>query len=305
MPHSGVLISNPAAGQKDHAKRLAGIERALVAGGWEVAVRSTAGPGHATELARAAAAEGAGAVFAFGGDGTVREVAAGLLGSSVPLGILPGGTVNLLALALGLPRDPVAAAAAVPHLERSPFDVGLAGSTPFLMMVSAGLDAAALSRTRRSWKRWLGEGAVGAQALFEWWRYAYPALTVESTPEVESESREASFAVAANIPFFGGPLRLVPQARPFDGRLDLLTFGGRGRRATLGFAWDAWRGRHLQRPDVAWGKVDAVTFRAPHGVLAQIDGDVCPEPFPLSIRLGPERLWVLRQPLPSPGRPPR
>lgn len=305
MPGSGVLISNPAAGQRDHARRLAAIERALAAGGWAVATRSTAGPGHATELARAAAAEGAGAVFAFGGDGTVREVAAGLLGSTVPLAILPGGTVNLLALALGLPGDPVAAAAAVPRLERSPFDVGLAGATPFLMMVSAGLDAAALARTRRAWKRWLGEGAVGAQALFEWWRYAYPALTVDSTAEAESESREASFAVVANIPFFGGPLRLVPQARPDDGRLDLLTFRGRGRGATLGFAWDAWRGRHLQRPDVAWGKVDTVTLRAPRGVLAQIDGDVCPEPFPLTVRLGPERLWVLRQPPSSPGRPPR
>jgi diacylglycerol kinase (ATP) len=302
VPHVGTLISNPAAGQSHHGKQLAAIERALAAGGWEVATRSTAGPGHATELARTAAAAGAEAVFAFGGDGTVRETAAGLLGTTVPLGILPGGTVNLLALALGLPGHPVAAAAAVPQLEKSPFDVGLAGATPFLMMVSAGLDATALSRTRRSWKRWLGEGAIGAQALFEWWRYAYPSLTVESTAEGERESQEASFAVVANIPFFGGPLRLVPQARPDDGRLDLLTFRGRGRRATLGFAWDAWRGAHLRRPDVHWGKVDSVTLRATAGMLAQIDGDVCTELFPLTVRLGPERLWVLRQPSQPPRR---
>ena len=52
-------------------------------------------------------------VFSFGGDGTAREVAAGLLGGPAALGVLPGGTANLLALALGLPRDPVAAAAAL------------------------------------------------------------------------------------------------------------------------------------------------------------------------------------------------
>ena len=54
-------------------------------------------------------------VFAYGGDGTAREVAAGLLGGPAALGVLPGGTANLLALSLGLPRDPVAAAAALPR----------------------------------------------------------------------------------------------------------------------------------------------------------------------------------------------
>src|SRR6185295_10693296 len=66
-------------------------------------------PGHATELAREQGRE-LEVVFVFGGDGTMREAAAGLLGSPAALGLIPGGTVNVLGLSLGLPREPVAAA---------------------------------------------------------------------------------------------------------------------------------------------------------------------------------------------------
>src|SRR5690349_4086155 len=134
------LIDNPKAGQRQHAHLRDAILAALRRGGFDVEDVPTAGPGDATRLAREIAAAGwSDTVLAFGGDGAVREVAEGLLGSEVTLGILPGGTVNLLAQALGLPGDPVAAAAALPSLATRPLDVGLAGESPFLMMVPAGL----------------------------------------------------------------------------------------------------------------------------------------------------------------------
>src|SRR5947207_1990230 len=99
------LIYNPRSGRQRHARVLEAILAALRQGGFAVEPVPTASPGQATALARDRSRE-AEVVFAFGGDGTMREVAAGLLGSPAALGFLPGGPANLRARSLGLPWDP-------------------------------------------------------------------------------------------------------------------------------------------------------------------------------------------------------
>lgn len=231
-------------------------------------------------------------VFAFGGDGTAREVAAGLLGGPAALGVIPGGTANLLALALGLPREPVAAAARLRSLPARPFDVGLAGGDPFLMMVSAGLDSHLLGslNTRLKWR--FGKPAILGQGVFAWWRYGYPALELVA----DGERLDATFAAVSNTPFYAGAFRLAPEARPDDGWLELTRFRGTGRLATLGFILDLLRSAHVRRRDVEVRRVREVTFTAPAGALAQVDGDVCQERLPFAARLAPERLLVLAPP---------
>ena len=272
------LIYNPRSGRQRHARVLDAILAALRGGGFDVEPVPTAFAGQATALAREHR-EGSEVVFAFGGDGTAREVAAGLL----------GGTANLLALALGLPREPVAAAAALCRLPARPFDVGLAGPDPFLMMVSAGLDAAALTAldTRLKWR--FGKAAILGQGLREWWRYAYPALALTA----DGEPLAATFAAVANTPYYGGAFRLAPAARTDDGWLELVRFTGSGRAATLGFFGDLLRSAHVRRRDVEVRRVREVTFAAPAGSPAQVDGDICPQQLPLTVRLAPERLLVL------------
>jgi diacylglycerol kinase (ATP) len=284
------LIDNPAAGQRQHARLLTAILAELRRGGFAVTAAPTAGPGDATRLAREIAAAGeAEAVLAFGGDGTVREVAEGLLGSDVALGILPGGTVNLLARALGLPGDPVAAAAALAGLSARSLDVGLAGASPFLMMVSAGLDARVLSILDGDLKRRFGQAGILWQGLAEWWRYPYPDLTLSA----DGRPLAATFVAVANIPLYAGPYRLVPDARPDDRRLDLLLFRG-GRAATLSFALHLLFGaRHIRRKNVALLSAEEVILQGPAGLVAQVDGDLCREALPVRIRLAPERLRVL------------
>jgi len=235
-------------------------------------------------------------VFSYGGDGTAREVAAGLLGGPAALGVLPGGTANLLALALGLPRDPAAAAAVLRDLPPRPFDVGLAGGVPFLMMVSAGLDAAMLASLDTQLKWRFGKPALIGQGLREWWRYPYPML--EAT--VDGERLEASFVSVSNIPYYAGAYRLAPQARTDDGLFELVLFRGTGRRATFAFAFDVLRAAHVRRRDVEVRQVRELLLSGPAGALAQVDGDVCQERLPLSVRLAPERLLVLA-PDPVPG----
>jgi diacylglycerol kinase (ATP) len=289
------LIYNPRSGRQRHARVLDTLLATLRSGGFDVEPVPTAFAGQATALARELGRE-AEAVFAFGGDGTAREVAAGLLGGRAALGVLPGGTANLLALALGLPNDPVAAAARMGSLPARPFDVGLAGGIPFLMMVSAGLDVALLAAldTRLKWR--FGKGAFVWQGLREWWRYPYPALEVVA----DGEPLDATFVSVSNIPFYAGAFRLTPDARPDDGLLELALFRGAGRAATLSFALDVARSAHLRRRDFEIRRVREVVLHGPAGTGAQVDGDLCEERLPLSVRLSPETLTVLA-PDPVPG----
>ncbi|HEY4595699.1 MAG TPA: diacylglycerol kinase family protein, partial [Thermoanaerobaculia bacterium] len=242
---SAALIYNPRSGRQRHAQVLDALLTALRGGGLDVEPVPTAFPGQATALARERR-QSAEVVFAFGGDGTAREVASGLMGGPAALGVLPGGTANLLALALGLPRDPVAAAAALLRLPVRPFDVGLAGGVPFLMMVSAGLDAVLLATLNTRLKWLFGKPAIAGQGLREWWRYPYPALEVTA----DGERLEASFVSVSNIPYYAGAYRLAPAARTDDGRFELVLFRGTGRAATAAFALDVVRSRHARRRDV-------------------------------------------------------
>jgi diacylglycerol kinase (ATP) len=282
------LIYNPRSGRQRHARVMDAILAALRRGGFDVEPVPTAFAGQATALARELARE-AEAVFAFGGDGTIREAACGLLGSPAALGILPGGTTNVLARALGLPADPVMAAGVMGTLPVRPLDVGLAGDHPFLMMVSAGLDASALAALDARLKWRFGKGAIAAQACREWWRYAYPRLEISA----DGERVSAGFAAVANIPLYGGAFRLAPEARSDDGWLDLVLFRGTGRAATLSFTFDLARSAHLRRRDVEVRRVREVVFHGPDGAPAQVDGDVCQERLPFTARLASERLMVL------------
>lgn len=284
------LIYNPTSGRQRHARTLDTILATLKGGGFDVEPVPTAFPGQAEELARERARAGLEVVIAYGGDGTAREVAAGLLGTPAALGVLPGGTANLLALALGLPRDPVRAAAVLGIAPARPIDAGIAGESPFLMMASAGVDASVLATldTRLKWR--FGKPAIVYQSLVGWWRYTYPPLEVV----VDGERMDASFAAVSNIPYYAGPYRLAPDARPDDGLFELLVFRGTGRLATLSFAADLLRwAAHVRRSDVVVRQVREVLLAGPAGAAAQIDGDLCQETLPLRIRLAPDRLTVL------------
>ncbi|HEX2252704.1 MAG TPA: diacylglycerol kinase family protein [Thermoanaerobaculia bacterium] len=293
-----VLLYNPAAGRGRPRRFLAALGEALRGGGFGTHAIATEGPGDATRLAAAAAEEGAEAVFVLGGDGTVREAAAGLLGGEVPLAILPGGTTNVLARALGLPPDALSAARVHATAPVRRLDVGLCAGVPFLMMASAGFDAFVLGRLDPQLKRRLGRAGIVLQGLRELRRYAWPRLELT----VDGAQREASFAAVCNIPYYAGRYQLVPGARFDDRRLDLVTFSGDGYLDTLGFALDLARGRHLRRSDVTVSPVSEVVIHGPAGAHVQIDGDLCGERVPVTLTLAEATLPVLAPLGPPPGR---
>jgi diacylglycerol kinase family enzyme len=286
----GALLYNPAAGRRRAERLRDALLAVLAAGGWEIEAVATGAPGDATtiagELARGGRVE---AVFALGGDGTLREVATGLLGSEVALAPLPAGTTNVLARALGIPLRPLAAAQALAVARRRPLAVGLCGATPFLMMVSAGLDAAIMGAlSGRAKARW-GQGAVVAQGLASWWGYRFPPL-VARWPGGEASG---SFVAVCNIPLYAGPFAMAPTARADDDRLEVVLLRGGGRLTTLGFSADLVRGRHLRRGDVVSACVEEVELSGPPALPLQVDGDPCRESLPVRVRVASQRLQVL------------
>ncbi|MCP4660663.1 MAG: diacylglycerol kinase family lipid kinase [bacterium] len=284
-----VLIYNPTSGRQVSGRLLPAVLEPLRAAGFEIEPLPTRGPGDATRLARRAAATGIEVAFAMGGDGTLREVAAGLVGSDVALGPLPAGTANVFALACGLPRQAPAAARVLGDCTAQEIDVGMAGEEPFLMLTSCGLDAEVMAHQDERLKRVLGRGAFAWTLLHRWWSYRYPELEVG----LGGRSERATLVAVCNIPYYGGRIRIAPGADFRDRRLDCVLFRGRGRAATLGFLRDLAWGRHLRRSDVEVVAAREVEIAGPPELKVQIDGDSLPLESPLTIGLARERLRVL------------
>jgi YegS/Rv2252/BmrU family lipid kinase len=286
-----LLIHNPAAGGRDTRRLLEAVVASLSARGFETAVEETRHPGHATELARRAVGEGsAEIVFACGGDGTLREVAAGLHGSKVPIGLVPAGTTNVLARGLGIPRKSLAAANCY-DATRSPIrkiDVGHCNGTIFLMMASIGVDAEVLRQTSTERKRRWGRMAILATAVSTIRTFSYPKIQAR----LGQQSHDFSFLAACNIRYYGGSFQLAPDAEPDDGVLDVLLFEGSAMR-TLGLLRDVVLRRHRRRRDLAIVRAPSIRIEGDQLVTYQCDGDWFEARLPFEIEISEPRLRVL------------
>lgn len=290
MKRPAVLIFNPRSGRQQAERLVPRLVRLLSAGGYDLEALATNAPGHATELARRAVEERAPeVVFGLGGDGTLREVAAGLIGTGVALGTLPAGTTNVLPTALGLSRDPLAVAQTLTTCRPRDFDVGMAGEVPFLMMLSCGFDAAVMAGQQMELKRLFGRSAIAFDVMRRFSSYLLPQIEMR----VDGLAERASFVALCNIPLYAGSFRLAPDAADDDGRLDMILFRGRSRTALAGLMRDLLIGWHVRRSDVVYVPVEEVELLGPADLDVQIDGDVIAVEWPLTVRVVPGGLRVL------------
>jgi diacylglycerol kinase family enzyme len=226
-----LLIANATAQQVTPWK-VTVIESAL-ASAFDVDVVLTKRGGHAIHLARGAAHEGVDLVVALGGDGTVNEVVNGLAGTSVPMAILPGGGVNVLARSLGVPNDPIEATAHLLRIRNRPprrVPLGRADGRYFTFSCGVGLDGAIVQQVerRRALKRAGRTGYYAVTALrvfFARYGRSRPKVHVRWGPALEHRRDGLFLAIAQKsdpFTYLGRrAFRLCPQA-DLQGGLDLL-----------------------------------------------------------------------------------
>jgi diacylglycerol kinase family enzyme len=221
----GLLIYNPAAGQRDRRAQMRAVSERVKARGLELINAPTGAPGHATEIVRSFLPSGLDVVVVCGGDGTISEAARGLAGSAVPLAILPGGTSNVLARELSIPLGLEEATALLFDGERRTARLLLANDRPFLLWAGIGLDARIMGRMLPFLKRWLGRTGIFVTVATEFFRYEFPRLEVT----VDGVRHEATFVVVCHARRYAGDWIIAPEASLDADEMEVLLFSGRSR----------------------------------------------------------------------------
>lgn len=284
-----LVIVNPAArgGRRAEAEAVAAL-RAL---GCAPRIVRTEAPGHAAQLAGAAADSAV--IYVLGGDGTVMEVVGARVGYATPIGILPGGTGNQLARHFGIPlRVGPAVHALVAGVAR-PFDLGrLDDGRYFALAAGLGVDAAMIAGASPAAKRRFGVAAYVLSAA----RAAFSArpFPVRITIDGVTEEREASLAMIANVgAIMDGRFRLGPHARPDDGLLDVCVLSPDGAADAMLLASRMLRGVFPPDTRLWYAQGRRIRIEAPAGVPAEADGELLQRPI-LSAEVVPNGANFLR-----------
>jgi YegS/Rv2252/BmrU family lipid kinase len=238
-----LVITNPAAA-RTRPRSVDAIMRTLDAAGWNAELAATTGPGDARRLAAEGVARGVDIVAVFGGDGTTMQAAAALVGTDVSLGVLPGGTGNLLAGNLRIPSSPARAAQALVTAKPRRFDLGrmqrVDGLHYFAVACGAGYDALVMAGTPTALKRRWGMGAYVATTLrlIGEIRSTAHVITIDG---VEYDANAAMVLVANCGEVIPPWVRLGAGIRPDDGLLDVMVVRANGFGQSVRAVWDMLR----------------------------------------------------------------
>jgi diacylglycerol kinase (ATP) len=270
-----VVIANPVAG-RGRAVASARAAMALIeASGLETVLQETTAPGHGRELARAAAAGGAGCVLAVGGDGTLNEIASGLAHSACAMAVLAAGRGNDFAGALGLPHDPAGAARAVLAGISTATDLGLINGKVFLTVAATGFDAAVARRVHDGGFRFFGGQAYLAAAL--WMLPTWPAPRLRIRGDFGEREGPYLLAAAGNTTRYGGGIHMTPHASPHDGMLECCLIRDLSRLRAMVLLPQTYSGSHGQNVEVEMVETRRLEIEAEGEVFMTADGELMGE----------------------------
>ena len=277
------IIVNPAArGARARIERLQRLTRNVV-------IRATKGPGDAEAQTERAVEQGFNTIVAAGGDGTINEVVNGIGSAPVSLGILPMGTVNVLAMELGIPFDLVAAWKVIRGGHVRLIDEASANGHLFVQMAGIGLDAQIVERNSRQVKQVLGPLSYLLTAT---------QVAAERPPKlhVYNEGHApivGSFVLVGNGRLYGGPFALFRDADMQDGLLDVYVFKYMNYLALIRYFRGTLFGSLAKFTDVTHFKAKRLRVEADREVPFEADGElVGHSPVEFSVRRRKLRVLV-------------
>ena len=289
-----VAIINPISGagadRDAAARRIALVDAEAKRRGLSADIHLTERAGHARELAAASAAANVDLVIVWGGDGTVNEAGAGLIGSGTTLGLVPAGSGNGLAAALGTPREPLAALALAFDGETRTIDAGMMGERPFFNIAGIGFDArvAALFNARGAGRR--GGWPYIVIGVREACRYSGVQYTIDL--DGDRRSVHALLVAFANGREYGIGARIAPLAQLDDGLLDATIVETRPVLTRF------WHARHMalgtahRAPSVLTRKIRRAVVDAAVPMEFHVDGEPGIIQGPVEVTVCPAALKV-------------
>ncbi len=277
-----VFLVNPASANGSTGRRWPELARRAAAVGLEGDALVSERAGHLAELAREAALGGAELLVVVGGDGSVNEVANGLAGLASPpeVAVVPRGTGWDFVRTFAIPRRVEDAARVALGGATLEMDLGRVsyrawdGSEAegmFANVASAGMSGAIAQRANEATK------ALGGKVSYLWATFAVFARwsATDVRLRVDEQEREARMfdVVVANGRFFGGGMKICPEAAPDDGLFDVLTIGDVTKRDLVLTMPKIYRGTHLPHPkaELLHGRVVSVESDGP--IPIQLDGE--------------------------------
>jgi YegS/Rv2252/BmrU family lipid kinase len=283
-----VVIANPVT--RINARTVAAILTESVPPGVRLDLQWTPAPGSARYLAERAV-KNADGIVAVGGDGTVSDVASAMVGTGIPLGVLPGGSTNIVAREHGIPNDLKRATEVIfgSHM-LSVIDAATCNDRPFLHMAGAGFDSLIFELADADLKRkvgWMAYLPAAAKALT-----VPPAVFTIVADGETIETRSPMVLVANGASIITPELKLSPTIRGDDGWLDLIVVTATkphelasviGRLATLRFDTSPW---------VIHRRVRDVMISTSREMPMQIDGDVV-EQTPARVTIIPQAINLI------------
>jgi len=277
------VIVNPVAGAKSTRRHWPDISRLLKHIGLSFDFAYTEGIGHAIELARDAAVEGYRYVVAVGGDGTVHEVANGILSScgarETMLGVISTGTGGDFARSLGIPRTYGPACSTIVANRQSHVDVGVVEfmrrgqkeQRYFVNGAGIGFDAAVVETIERSIKHFHGTIPYVLGLLRTLVCYRNKSVIINSGGKPEKQ--RIVTMVVANGAYFGGGMRVAPAADLHDGKFDVMTVHDIGKLGLLRAFPRIYKGTHVTHPRVFMDKAIEISVETSERVPVQADGE--------------------------------
>jgi len=295
------FIVNPAAGANSSRRKWSVILNVLKHLGISFDYQYTEGSGHAIELAKDAVSGGYERIVAVGGDGTVNEVANGILKSPDPreavMGIISTGTGGDFIRSAGIPRDYMKACSRISSPHRFPVDVGIVEyhqsgqklSRFFINTAGIGLDAAVVHNTEKLPKYFGGTIPYLWGLIRTLLSYKNKLVEIKSGEYINRE-RVVS-VIVANGGYAGGGMHFAPSAQLNDGLLDTVIVGDMGKIELLKSFPRVYKGTHIHLPKIRLGKTTDISVDSSDRALVYADGEFLGE-GPVRFRIVPAALHI-------------